>query len=697
MTKHVQGEIILIVDDDPVIRILMRRALHPSMTNIIEASSGEEAIALFTQYLPDLILLDVSMDKMDGFACCSAIRALPEGENVAIIMVTALDQPQDIQKAFDVGATDFMTKPVKWPLLSHRIHYVLKANKTIKELTKSKNKLAKAQSIAHLGSWEWDFNNKTLDCSDEVYRMLGMQPKERELTFSNLIEIVHPDDRQMLSQTVTHALKTRQGYDIEYRILRENGEIITLHDRTDISEDFGQPILNGTLHDISTRKKSEQEITYYAYYDTLTDLPNRRNFLDRLDTAIAVAKRRANKLALLFIDLDHFKRINDTLGHKAGDELLCEAANRIKTTIRQSDLMAINCENAEYENSHIARLGGDEFTLLLTELESFDSVANVAQRLINELAKPYFVMGKKTFISASVGISFYPDDGVTGDILLQHADTAMYEVKNNGKNGYQLFSHEMHQSLMHRLQIEAELRDALALGDQLKLYYQPQISSSHGDVVGYEALMRWEHPTKGMLSPYDFIHIAETSGLIIAIGEWALLEACKQAKTLSVSHQHFTRMAVNLSALQFNHASIFDHVKTALEQTSLPPHLLELEITESAIIDNVDDAIVLLNKLKKLGVKLAIDDFGTGYSSLNYLKNFPIDTLKIDKSFVDGIVNNPKDAAIARTIVQLALNLGLSTIAEGVEYTEQYELLKTMGCDGLQGYLFSKPISSDKL
>lgn len=691
MSLNTLQDVVLIVDDDPVIRILMRRALSHSVGNIIEASSGEEAIQLFSEHTPDLILLDVSMEKMNGFECCSVIRSLPEGDNVAIIMVTALDQPQDIQKAFDVGATDFMTKPVKWPLLSHRIHYVLKANKTIKELTKSKNKLARAQNIAHLGSWEWDFTSDKLDCSDEVYRMLGMQPQEIDITFSKLLEIIHPDDREFLKLTVKTALKHRQPYDIEYRVLHGSGEIITLHDRTDITYDFGEPRINGTLHDISSRKKSEQEIAYYAFYDTLTDLPNRRKFLLQLDSAIASAKRHSTKLALLFIDLDHFKRINDTLGHKAGDELLCETATRIKSSVRISDELSVG-SRVDYENEHLARLGGDEFTLLLCELEAFDNVAIIAQRVLDALSKPFVIQGQQTFISASIGISFYPDDGETGDILLQHADTAMYEVKHNGKNGYQLFSHEMHKSLMDRLKIEVELREAIRLGDQFVLYYQPQIDSANDNIVGYEALLRWNHPTRGLLAPIDFLAIAESSGLIIPIGEWALFEACKKAKQIHIADANFQRMAVNLSALQFNHANIFDHVKRALVETGLPPNLLELEITESAIISNVDEAIALLFMLKKLGVKLAIDDFGTGYSSLNYLKSFPIDTLKIDKSFVDGIVSNQKDAAIARTIVQLALNLELSTIAEGVEYIEQHELLKAMGCTNLQGYLYSKPL-----
>ncbi|GGP37507.1 EAL domain-containing protein [Shewanella saliphila] len=696
MTLSKAHDVILLVDDDPVIRILMRKALTSSVELIIEASNGEEAIELFKRYSPDLILLDVSMDNMDGFECCSIIRALPEGDNVAIIMVTALDQPQDIQKAFDVGATDFMTKPVKWPLLSHRIQYVLKANKTIKELTNSKNKLAKAQSIAHLGSWEWDFKTESLDCSDEVYRMVGIAPHQAQMTLSYLIEVVHPEDREFVRSTVLNALQTKQPYDIEYRVLNTSGEVITVHDVTDITFDFGEPKLNGTLHDITTRKKTEQEISYYAFYDTLTDLPNRRKFLMQLDLAIANAQRHTTKLALLFIDLDYFKKINDTLGHKAGDELLCQAAQRIKDSIRASDPLAVG-ERAMFNEQHIARLGGDEFTLILSDLSDFDSVAIIAQRIIDSLSKPYFIQGHKTFISASIGISFYPDDGITADILLQHADTAMYEVKNNGKNSYQLFSHEKHQSLMARLKTEAELREAIQQGGQLELYYQPQFNSVTSQTVGYEALLRWNHPTKGILSPIDFMAVAENSGLIIEIGKWVLVEACTQAKMLQDKHIDFKRMAVNLSALQFNDENIYDYVKFAIEHTQVSPHLLELEITESAIIRNVDDAIALLIKLKDLGVKLAIDDFGTGYSSLNYLRNFPIDTLKIDKSFVDEIVTNQKDAAIARTIIQLAINLELSTIAEGVEHTEQLEILKSLGCNDIQGYLYSKALPAKKL
>jgi diguanylate cyclase (GGDEF)-like protein/PAS domain S-box-containing protein len=680
---------VLIVDDDPVIRLLMKRALSNSNFHIIEAESGEQAIELFEYHSPELVLLDVTMDGMDGFECCSAIRTLENGKDVAIIIVTASDRTEDITKAFELGATDFITKPIKWPLFSHRVHYVQKANKTIKELTLNKNKLAKAQNIGHLGSWEWDFNSPTLDCSDELYRMLGMEQQPIPVTFPLALRFIHPDDRKKFKQAIRSILYDKKPCEIECRVIDKKGNILTVVNRIDISNNYEQWHISGTLHDITDRKNSEQEIAYYAYYDTLTTLPNRRLFIEQLESAIDTAKRHHEKLSLLFIDLDHFKHVNDTHGHQAGDELLFQAAKRIKECVRMSDV--VGSPTTPQRNNNVARLAGDEFTVLLCEMDAVDNVAIVCQRIIAAFSKPFRLNGFHTHLSVSIGVACYPDDSTSGDTLLQRADTAMYQAKKNGRNNYQLFSAAMHNHLMDRLQIESDLRDALDNGDQFVLFYQPQIEFISDKVVGFEALLRWQHPTRGLLGPDSFIHIAESSGLIIDIGQWVLTEACKQAK----KWQSLYRMGVNLSAQEFNHKSLPEQVKRALDETGLPAHLLELEITETAIINDISDTIPLLFDLKKLGVKLAIDDFGTGYSSLSYLKNFPIDTLKIDKSFVDEIVTSNKDAAIAQTIIQLAHNLGLVTIAEGVENTQQRQLLEDMGSSEFQGYLYSKPFPAE--
>ncbi|MFT6624679.1 MAG: diguanylate cyclase (GGDEF)-like protein [Cycloclasticus sp.] len=683
-----KSDVILIVDDDPAIRLLMKHALSDNQFKIFEAESAEQAIELFKQHSPDLTLLDVTMDGMDGFECCAELRKLPCTQQKAIVMVTALDHPEDIEKAFECGATDFMTKPLKWALFNHRVRYILKANQNLVELKSNQDKLAKAQTIARIGSWEWDFETSFAECSDELYRLLGLDPQSTSINYEVLSPLIHPADVEHFKSTVIPAVKNKTGYEIEYRINRGE-DVVYIHDKAEVLN--GR--LSGIMHDISSRKKSEQEVAYYAYYDTLTELPNRRLFINQLESAISTAKRREERMSLLFIDLDRFKQVNDSYGHHVGDELLCQAADRIKECVRMSDVIGVAKNADSSDENKVARLAGDEFTVILCEVNAVENVAIIAQRLINRFKEPFDIDGNQAQISVSIGVAFYPDDGIDVDTLLQHADAAMYHAKEQGRNNYQLFSAEMNKFLQDQLKIEMDLKQALSDGDQLVLHFQPQINTNTQLITGFEALVRWQHPTKGLLFPLEFIGLAETSGLIVEMGQWILTEACCQAKKWQDAHGKNYQMAVNLSALQFNKDCLPSQIEQAISVSGLDPKLLELEITETAIIHDVSEAIPLLFELKKLGIKLAIDDFGTGYSSLSYLKNFPIDTLKIDKSFIDEIVNNVKDAAIAHTIVQLASNLGLSTVAEGVEYLEQQVVLQEMGCGQIQGYLFSKPMS----
>lgn len=683
-----KSDVILIVDDDPAIRLLMKHALSDNQFKIFEAESAEQAIELFKQHSPDLTLLDVTMDGMDGFECCAELRKLPGTQQKAIVMVTALGHPEDIEKAFECGATDFMTKPLKWALFNHRVRYILKANQNLVELKSNQDKLAKAQTIARIGSWEWDFETPYAECSDELYRLLGLDPQSTSINYEVLSPLIHLADVEHFKRTVIPAVKNKTAYEIEYRINRGE-DVVYIHDKAEVLN--GR--LSGIMHDISSRKKSEQEVAYYAYYDTLTELPNRRLFINQLESAISTAKRRKERMSLLFIDLDRFKQVNDSYGHHVGDELLCQAADRIKECVRMSDVIGVAKNADSSDENKVARLAGDEFTVILCEVNAVENVAIIAQRLINRFKEPFDIDGNQAQISVSIGVAFYPDDGIDVDTLLQHADAAMYHAKEQGRNNYQLFSTEMNKFLQDQLKIEMDLKQALSDGDQLVLHFQPQINTKTQLITGFEALVRWQHPTKGLLFPLEFIGLAETSGLIVEMGQWILTEACCQAKKWQDAHGKNYQMAVNLSALQFNKDCLPSQIEQAISVSGLDPKLLELEITETAIIHDVSEAIPLLFEIKKLGIKLAIDDFGTGYSSLSYLKNFPIDTLKIDKSFIDEIVNNVKDAAIAHTIVQLASNLGLSTVAEGVEYLEQQVILQEMGCGQIQGYLFSKPMS----
>ncbi|MFT7388116.1 MAG: diguanylate cyclase (GGDEF)-like protein/PAS domain S-box-containing protein [Candidatus Endobugula sp.] len=685
-----KADTVLIVDDDPAMRLLMRQALSHSDFHIVEAESGEEAITKFKTYFPALTLLDVTMPGMDGFECCRQLNKLHEDYQCAIVMVTGLDRPEDIEAAFDAGATDFMTKPLKWPLFNHRVRYLLKGNKTLRELNQNKNKLAKAQSIARLGTWEWDFKSPNVNCSDEFFHLLGFESSKVEVYFAKALQLIHPEERNLFKKALRAAISDKKPYDIEYRVIHPDGEIHTIHDRTELVKELDGWCIVGTLQDITNHKKSEQEIAYYAYYDTLTELPNRRLFIDQLKTAIAGANRRQEKLCLMFIDIDRFKYVNDTYGHHIGDDLLCQVADRIKNCVRLSDVLPADIKSDG--SSQVARLAGDEFTVILCEVDTIDDVGAIARRLIKSFEATFLLKVHEVRISVSIGLAWYPDDGTNVQSLLQRADAAMYYAKEKGRNNYQFFSENMNNYLQKRLDVEFDLRLALER-NELELYYQPQVDAVSENIIGYESLLRWNHPTKGLLGPIEFMEIAERSGLIIPIGNWVLMQACHQAKVWQQTFQKEFRMAVNLSTLQFTHSSLLQEVKQVLKLSGLEPNMLELEITETAIIEDISEATSLLFELKAIGVKLAIDDFGTGYSSLNYLKNFPIDTLKIDKSFIDEIVINTKDAAIAQTVVQLACNLGLSTIAEGVETKEQQTLLKEMGCTELQGYYYSKPLS----
>lgn len=690
MSNMYKPDTVLIVDDDLAIRLLMKEALSGCDLNIIEAESGEQALAQFITHLPDLTLLDVTMPGMNGHECCRQLKMLPKGQECCIVMVTALERPEDVEAAFEAGASDFLTKPLKWPIFQNRVTSILKASKTLRELSKHKNKLARAQSIAQLGYWEWDFTSQSANISAELCGLLGLETSQSVLEFAEVIGIVHPEDRYLVKRALRSAINYKIPYEIEYRIIYPSGEVHTVHDHTEIVKEYGDWQIIGTLQDITNRKRSEQQIARYVNYDTLTQLPNRSLFIEITSAAVSVAMQNKEMLSLLLINLDFFKDVNTTYGHRVGDELLCKAASLIKDALSPTNVLDSNVY------SHLARLDADEFALLVCDVDDIESVATIAERIISLFEKPFFIKGHEIHISISIGISCYPDADADANSLLKQASVAAYHAKEVGRKNYQFFSESMNLYLTERLQVESDLRVALDR-NEFELYYQPQVAAKSESTVGFEALLRWNHPTRGIVGPDIFIEIAERTGLILPIGNWVLNQACQQAKLWQHTLQNRFRVAVNISALQFTHSCLPEQVSSALEESGLEADMLELEITETAIIKDVSEAISLLYTLKDIGVTLAIDDFGTGYSSLNYLKSFPIDTLKIDKSFVDYIVTDEKDAAIAQTIVQLATNLSLITVAEGVETNEQKLLLKKMGCTEFQGYYFSKPLTVSNL
>lgn len=519
--------------------------------------------------------------------------------------------------------------------------------------------------------------------SPSVKRVLGYAPED--LVGKPLFEYFHPDDVKSRKKFYTKIIEQPSNESVCYRVKHHNENYIWLETRSNavkhMETDEVIEIVS-VSRDITVRKETEERLLYLANYDSLTGLPNRALFRDRLRRAVARAQRNDTKLALFFIDLDRFKTINDSLGHHAGDQLLRSVARRLKQFARKGDT--------------IARLGGDEFTVIIEGIEDSDDAAIVAEKILDLMAPPFRLDGHEIVVGPSIGITIFPDDADDMRALLKNADTAMYRSKDNGGNCFQYYTSDMNEKAYEYLVLENNLRHALDK-EEFRLYFQPQIDLHTKNIIGIEALLRWEHPEQGLLNPEQFIPFTEETGLIEPIGEWVLREACKQAKQWQDDGLPPVRVAVNLSLRQFVAQDFVGKVAQALQEAGLASHYLELEVTESFLAHNVDQAAETLRELHKLGVQLSIDDFGTGYSSLNYLKQFPLNTLKIDQSFVEDISTDPDGATIAEAIIAMGQSLRLNVIAEGVEQEEQVFFLRGHGCDWVQGYLFSKPLPAEKI
>lgn len=443
--------------------------------------------------------------------------------------------------------------------------------------------------------------------------------------------------------------------------------------------------------EMAERQKYEEQIRHMAYYDGLTGLPNRTLFEEHLKQRLFMSERQKAQSAVLFIDVDDFKRVNDTLGHVYGDALLKKIAQRLLSKTRKCDSVT-----RQRENDFYARRGGDEFTVMLSVIREFDDAALVARRIIDAMSEPFLLDEREILITVSIGIAIYPHDGRDVDTLLKNADAAMYDAKEKGKNNYQYYRQSMNATALARLNIEGDIKKAIER-EEFILHYQPQVETRTGNVVGVEALIRWQHPEKGMISPLDFIPVAEQTGLIIPISEWVVESACRQNRTWKEDGVADIPVSVNLTSHQFQQKNFISNLRELLEKTGLPPQSLKLEITESTLMKNTEMSFVNLYELSHIGLGLIIDDFGTGYSSLSYLKRFPIHAIKIDRSFVQEINTNTDDEAIASAIISMAHKLNMKVIAEGVETEEQLTLLRERGCDEIQGYLISRPLSADDI
>lgn len=506
---------------------------------------------------------------------------------------------------------------------------------------------------------------------------------EHEIKSLTMFDVVLATDLAHCQRRLDALIADCQVPALEVTFLTKAGEPVLLEGNISLRYEAGEPhSVRGIFRNISERKESELKIHQLAYYDILTGLPNRILLQDRLIHAIADAKRFGHHLGVMFIDLDNFKKINDTLGHTAGDQLLKEAARRLRRTLR--------------ENDTAARLGGDEFVVVLSGFKQLSNVPHVAQKILDNLSQPYHLEGRDLVIGGSIGISLYPQDGQTAEDLMRNADLAMYAAKGGRGSHYQFYSQDMNCNAAKQLELEVGLRRALD-NEEFLLYYQPQIDWDTKQIVAVEALLRWQHPELGLVPPDKFIPVAEETGLIVPIGAWVLRTACKQIKAVQQTLAAPLRLSVNISGRQFDEPGLVALVADVLSASGLPPAQLELEITESLLMKSPQQTALLLQQLVVLGVKLAVDDFGTGYSSLNYLKNFPLTRLKIDKSFLVDSLSDRSSAAIVETIIAMAGNLDLDVIAEGVETQDQVGFLYERGCHEMQGFLFSAPLPEAQL
>jgi diguanylate cyclase (GGDEF)-like protein/PAS domain S-box-containing protein len=556
-----------------------------------------------------------------------------------------------------------------------------------RELRHSESSLATAQRIAHIGNWEYDFERNEAYWSDEMYRIFGFQPGEFVPNYRSFFRSVYPEDLEEVRGAVRRALYGGEG-GVEYRILRPDGEVRAVYAHFEVkgrdrSSGGRARSMVGTIQDVTERKELEDRLAYQAYHDPLTGLPNRTLFIDRLEHALARANRREDSAAILFLDLDNFKLVNDSLGHDVGDELLAAVGERLVSCVRPADT--------------VARLGGDEFTVLLEYISGPEEAISVIRRISDRFEEPFYVQGHEIFVTASTGVVPRLSTRDRAGELLRDADLAMYRAKENGKAHYVVYDDSLRDVLSERMKLEQELRRGLDR-NEFRVFYQPQVHLESGEVAGFEALARWEHPERGLLEAGSFVGVAEEAGLMGTIGRIVLQDACKQAREWRARRPHSPPfVSVNLSARQFRLPRLAEEVRGVVVEAGIEPWNLVLEVSERVAIDGTAASLVRLEELRSLGVRISVDDFGTGSSSLGNLERFPVDFLKIERSFTSGLGRSLDDTVQVSGVVGVARSLGLVVVAEGVETNEQRERLRELGCDLAQGFLFAKPLPAEDI
>ncbi len=690
---------ILVVDDDPVVLKSLKDLLAIRGFNPNTAIGGQEAICQLDQNAYDLVLLDLHMPYVNGHDVMDYINS--NKIDTSVIIVSGETSFEAAKNACTQGAYDFLRKPYATDELIITITNALKEKHLKKQNLFMQQQLSESERLHRYIVntspdiiYILDQDGHFTFINERIESLLGFS--KEEIVGKHYSFLVHHDDMEQAKYVFNERrIGTRAAKNIELRLkCKDDGKSRHFNNRTLPIELSAMGMYNGdsqssssytgtygVARDVTERKIAEETINFQAYHDLLTKLPNRALLRDRLSLAISQAKREDEKLAVMFLDLDRFKNINDSLGHMIGDELLQMVSMRLKECIRAADTLA--------------RFGGDEFTLMLPKLHNGrEDASKLAEKITNTLKQPFIVDGHELYVSASIGIALYPQDGTNIDTLIKHADVAMYHVKGQGKNGYQFYSNEMNVPYMEKLSLDTGIHRALD-NNEFSLVYQPQVNLRTGEIVGVEALLRWEHPEHGAISPSEFIPFAEESGLIIDIGYWVVKTACAELSRWRTAGLPEIRMSINISARQLMEDNIVRNIINIMKDYDVPGSCIELEITENAIMDDMDSIIRKLQELSNHDITIAIDDFGTGYSSLSYLHKLPIQTLKIDRTFLKESRINKGDNTIINTIVAMAKGLSLNVIAEGVESQAQLEYLREIDCSEAQGFLFGKPLPSE--
>ncbi|GKT12846.1 MAG: hypothetical protein ISEC1_P1829 [Thiomicrorhabdus sp.] len=675
MTPETKTLIVVVIADD-VIRSTAINELKGSGFETIETKSGSQGLSAYMEYNPDLILMDISIPLNEGYEVIQAIRSFKQNQAIPILIMTEESNLSAMDHAFNVGATDFIIKSPRLEHLSQRAKYVLITSQTTQKLIDKQEKYDQAQKLAKLGYWEWDALKNEVTGSQMTFSLFGI-PMQSGITLEQFLSHVLPKDMPLIHQAISEANQGQSRIEINFRASQLNNNPIHIEclAQAQFSENGNLIKISGSVQDITRLHKDTSQIQYQNQFDSLTLLPNRNRFYQTLTEFISDQKKPSMSAVIIF-DIDRFKQVNITLGQESGDNLLRSIAQRLSRVIREAD--------------YAARLGSDEFAILVKNVHDLSELNLLMNRICHDLSQPFLLNYDDMFVSYSFGISVFPNDANDPEKLLNHANIARSTAKSQGGNQFVFFHHDMNIKAQDLLSLENDLRKALSR-NQIEVFYQPQVDSKTLKATGSEALVRWNHPTQGIISPVVFIPLAESTGMIIEIGRYVLAQAIKQTEKWHEMGYNTLHIGINLSVRQFTQSNLMKDLQKIISQGNLPAQFIDLEITESLAMSDAETNINILNGLKALGVSLSIDDFGTGYSSLAYLHSFPVDTIKIDQSFVFNL-NTSEGQAITHTILAMAESLELSVVAEGIELDEQADFFKDKHCGIFQGFKYGKPM-----